>query len=170
MEVVKEESYGIVALRARKGSWTVDDLDVLVIQQKSGNHWTLTKGHVEPTDTGPMSTALRELYEETQIRPQTILLESRIFSNGYRFERSKKRWDAPPSSGNPPVIVEKSNHFFVGIVASEDAEKVVLQESEVVAWKWVPLKDSGAAMTYETDAAIVNEVFAALSLSNGSQH
>jgi bis(5'-nucleosidyl)-tetraphosphatase len=162
-----EVSFGIIALALEKTPHpTTTGFLVLLIKQKSGNHWTLTKGHPEAGETA-MESALRELQEETALTPERILFEGKQFSNNYKFQkRSRKRDGDDEGEGEGDGWVDKTNHFFVGLVGQDMMDRVVVQESEVEEYKWVRLKDAPDHVTFPTDKQVLLAVISELELNH----
>ena len=133
-----EISCGVVVMRKIK-----EELQVLVIKQASGKHWTLCKGHIEPTDDGNLSTAKRELLEEVNLTIKTWLFDEKTFENNYQFERRGE-------------MVNKTNIFFAGIV--DDDTKLKIQESEILGYNWDTFKTAIEKVTYDTDKQILIDV------------
>lgn len=150
-----EVSFGIIALALEKTihAGVRPGFLVLLIKQKSGNHWTLTKGHPEAGETA-MESALRELKEETALTPERILFQGKQFSNNYKFQKSSRNRDGDHGDG----WVDKTNHFFVGLIGQDMVDRVVVQESEVEEYKWIRLKDAPDHVTFPTDKQVLLSV------------
>jgi len=118
-----EQSFGIIPLRRRKGSW-----EVFLIQHHAG-HWGVPKGHPELNET-PQQTASRELTEETGLDVLRFL-DHHPLEEGYWFTREGEK-------------VHKTVQYFVAEVQGN----VVLQEEELLEGKWVPLEKAERHMTF----------------------
>lgn len=140
-----ELSVGVVALLK-----TLDK--VLVIKQASGNHWTLCKGHEEPTDKSQKDTAMRELLEEVNLQVDQWLFNSKTFTNNYIFTKR---------SG---MQVNKTNIFYCATIKDPSVLKV--QESEILEYNWLSFPDAILKMTYPTDQEVLREVQAELEKHN----
>uniref|UniRef100_A0A7S2JLL6 Nudix hydrolase domain-containing protein n=1 Tax=Cyanoptyche gloeocystis TaxID=77922 RepID=A0A7S2JLL6_9EUKA len=166
----KETSYGIICLSQATSDSSLrsvnpSDYFILLIRQKSGDHWTFPKGHPKPSDGSTKATALRELKEETglELRQECLLFGGKTFSNEYDFEKK-------PRDGRR-VIVHKINVFYVGLVGSATRDKVTIQKSEVHEYQWVCLggsKEWESTVTYEEDKKVVRSVVAELEQSRSA--
>ncbi len=92
----------------------------LVMKKTIDGVWDFPKGHVKPEDTGELTTAIRELNEETQIDVNKI----RII-NGFRNENTYI---------NPDNIHRK----IILFLARCDADPVL--SAEHVAYEWAGLE------------------------------
>lgn len=125
----KEKSCGAVVARKKE-----DHIEILVIHQIQG-HWCFPKGHVEGQETEE-ETAEREVLEETGLRVS--------LKNGFRTE----------TSYSPKPGVMKQVVYFL---ATPEAGKEKIQESELTEEKWVSIAEAYAAITYENDKKILRE-------------
>jgi bis(5'-nucleosidyl)-tetraphosphatase len=128
MEVIKDESYGIIPV-IRNGS----EFLFLLVHQTAG-HWGFPKGHKEK-DESPMVAAKRELSEETGIEDCEILDPLPIVEH-YRFEK-----DA--------TITEKTVSYFLGIVDNQATEVPQEFKSEVSEMKWFSYPQALETLTFK---------------------
>src|SRR5690348_6974076 len=97
-----EYSYGVIPLKiTENGSY-----QVFIIQHRSGNHWSFPKGHPEFSET-IQQTAERELFEETGLKIDKYLCDSKLYSQSYLkpLKNGKKR--------------EKTVQFYAALVKGE---------------------------------------------------
>ncbi len=80
MHEPQERSYGVIPYRIGTRG-----IELLMVRQVNGNHWTFPKGHAEEGETVEQ-TMVRELYEETGIS-EIELQEEPVFEERYTFER-----------------------------------------------------------------------------------
>lgn len=133
-----ETSYGIVPLNKNGGKWLV-----LLIQHSSSRYWGFPKGHAENNES-PQEAATRELKEETNLDVVRLLSED-FFEEHYRFT----------FKGH---LVDKTVFYFVAEVRGQ----VELQQQEVSDYKWVPLNEAEAHLTYATDQAVLRSAITLL--------
>lgn len=130
---MKEYSFGVVPLRQKSGIW-----EVFLIQHQAG-HWNMPKGHVEGLEV-PLATAKRELFEETHLSVQKILLEEPLFEH-YEFRRDGH-------------FIQKSVGYFIAEVTGD----VLLQEKEIKDGKWMLLSTAHERATFPQAKAILQKV------------
>lgn len=104
------------------GIFAVRNGEVLVIHQKSGNHWTLSKGRPERGET-PRQTAIRELKEETGLDIDRFLSDRTFFTDYEVVKRDGRR-------------MRKRVTYFVAEVKPGE---VKVQESELHGYRWVKM-------------------------------
>lgn len=122
------------------GIFAVRDGKVLVIRQKSGNHWTLCKGGAKSGEK-PWDTAIRELKEETNMVVKQKLTWRR-YMHRYTMDRGMK----------------KEVHYFPAEVTGE----VVIDYKEVNDYKWVNPSEVASVLTYESDQKVAEEIMHAM--------
>jgi 8-oxo-dGTP pyrophosphatase MutT (NUDIX family) len=127
----REQSYGIIPLENRQGTWYV-----LLIQHGTAHYWGFPKGHPNPGET-PKQTAERELFEETGLHVVDYLAEQ-LYTTRYEFVKQ----------GN---LINKFCGYFVAVVAGE----MHIQKGEVADAKWVPLSEAAMDLTYSLDQDVV---------------
>lgn len=110
----REKSCGAVIYRRKSGR-----LYYLLLKHRSGNHWSLAKGHVEAGETDEQ-TARREVFEETGlvVRPKIGFSHSITYS--------------------PRPGVKKDVIYFV---AKAHRKKLLLQDEEIIHGVWLELED-----------------------------
>jgi len=112
--MIKDNSFGIVPLTKRKGSF-----EVFLIQHRNGGHWGFPKGHSEKGES-PKEAAERELFEETAM--QIIhYLDTPPLVEKYQFKRAGE-------------LIDKTVHFYLAEVTAQ----YTLQTEEIIAGAWMP--------------------------------
>ncbi|NGX55765.1 MAG: putative mutator protein MutT4 [Chlamydiae bacterium] len=129
----KEQSFGIIPLRQRAGQW-----EVLLILHRKG-HWAFPKGHRDRGEE-PLQTAVRELREETGLEIARFVAAPPL-SERYFFT-----WEGQK--------VDKSVEYYLAEVSGE----VVLQVAEVSDYRWLPIKEAEAVVTYAEAKRLCREV------------
>ena len=144
MKTKKDRSYGIVPVRERDGQF-----EVLLIHQISNirgdSYWILPKGHPVAGE-GPVATALRELHEETGLRPYQVDSEHPLELH-YTFRIDNTH-------------IEKTVVFYLGFV--EPDASLQLRPSEVKDARWLGEEAAQKRITHENARRIVEEAFALL--------
>jgi bis(5'-nucleosidyl)-tetraphosphatase len=110
-----------------------DELLILLIKHKNGNHWAFPKGHVENGET-EVETALREIKEETN-------LSVRILS-GF-----KQTVTYSPKAGIIKDVVYFAADYVSGIVKP--------QPEEIIDIRWVNIEDALNLITYQNDKNVL---------------
>ncbi|EPZ33304.1 NUDIX hydrolase-like domain-containing protein [Rozella allomycis CSF55] len=143
----KDVSYGIVLLFKN----TMNIFETFLIHQLSGPHWTIPKGHPEPSDKSDVETALRELKEETgySLSPADLFDTNTKFSTSYEYYHAKKK-----------IQIHKTNIYFLAFVGEHmrHEEKPKLQECEVDEATWLNFEDAKQKVTFESDKQLIKEV------------
>lgn len=129
-----ERAYGIIPLRRKDQKW-----QVLLVNHVKGNYWGFPKGHAAPGET-PKETAIRELFEETQLRVKLFLREESLRER-YNFTR-----------GEQPIDKEVS--YFLAEVEGN----VVLQPTETQSSLWIDLDKAEAQITFSQSKVLLNQV------------
>lgn len=129
----KETSCGIIPLRHDRGQWSV-----LLVQLHAG-HWGFPKGHIESNEE-IQETAIRELQEETGLTVKRFLSDI-VLKEVYHFTHQG-------------IAIEKTVLYYIAEVVG----KVVIQEEEIKATKWVPLEDSVAAISFPAGKTLCEQV------------
>ena len=105
----------------------------LILKHKSGNHWSLAKGHTEPGET-ETQTALREITEETglavELKPG--------FREAIRY--------------SPSADVVKTVVFFL---AKARAKKIKIQKSEILNAVWLDLEDALVLISHKDTGEVL---------------
>lgn len=121
---MKQHSFGIIpAKKSSAGKWKL-----LLIQHHAG-HWGFPKGHAESGED-PLQAATRELFEETGLTISELVTADPL-NETYFFT----------FHGNKIV---KTVDYYVAIVKG----KVVLQEAEIKASKWVNAEEAVELITF----------------------
>jgi bis(5'-nucleosidyl)-tetraphosphatase len=136
MEIVKDESYGIIPVTKNKS-----DFLFLLVHQTAG-HWGFPKGHKEK-DESPMVAAKRELSEEAGIKDCKILDPS-LFVEHYSFEK-----------GN--VTTEKTVSYFLGMVDDQPTTTPEEFKSEVSELKWLSYSQALQTITFDEAKGVLKK-------------
>lgn len=132
--VMKEISFGVIPLRQEGGVW-----EVFLVQHVKGAYWAMPKGHKELLEA-PLDTAKRELFEETGLTIESLIVEEPIFEH-YEFTRDNQH-------------IEKTVGYFI----AKAHGKVVLQAKEIMAGKWVTLQKAIEMVTFSEAKDILHKV------------
>lgn len=125
-----EKSCGAIVYRKFHGN-----IEILLIKNQNGGHWSFPKGHVEAGETEEQ-TALREIKEETGI--DVILDTSFRKVNTYA----------------PKKEITKDVVYFLAKATSYDYTP---QEEEIARVKWVEINHAGTILSYDNDRQLVNQ-------------
>jgi 8-oxo-dGTP pyrophosphatase MutT (NUDIX family) len=117
-----------------------DALRYLILKHKKG-HWSFAKGHRDPGETDFM-TAKRELHEEAGIDDVEFLDDKVLLREKYRFTTGKG------------VTVKKDVSYFV---AKSNTEVIVVDNKEIIAYKWCTLFESERKLTFRQSFRILKE-------------
>lgn len=139
--MLKDKSIGIIPFFLDRKSYKF-----LVIQQVLGD-WIFPKGHsiFEETDD---QTALRELYEETNI-DKCAIINGFKYVLKYSFEKQGEK-------------TEKEVVFFLGLVKDIDAlTKTSIKNSkgEVINLKWLSYKSTLEQLTHKSQRKMLRKAF-----------
>ncbi len=107
--------------------------DILVEHMHAG-HYSVPKGHVEPTDVNDEATALREIKEETGL--EVSLMKTDAYSIFY----------------SPKYGVAKEVEFFIG---ESESEATIPQKEEVSDIYWLKPNDAVRCMSHDSDKKVV---------------
>ena len=132
-----ENSYGIIPFYKNN-----DEIKVFLIHQISRTGdliWTFAKGREENGES-PTDTAVREVYEETGLRPK-IQNEEKTYSLEYEFVFEE-------------AVIKKSTTYFAGIVESPT---FTIQEKEVKEAGWFTIDKALEKLTYGEYKDILNK-------------
>lgn len=128
--MIEDRSYGAVVVFGDK---------FLILKHKAG-HWGFPKGHKEGDETTE-ETVIRELEEETGISGCKFL-ELPPISEEYNFT-----W----SDG-------KEYHKIVQyIIGNTKEDKVILQEDEVVDYKWASYDEAFDTLTFDNNKEVLKK-------------
>ncbi len=130
-----EKSCGAIIIRNNNNV-----IETLLIQMWGG-HWSYPKGHVEENET-EVETALREIKEETNLE---VTLDTRF---------------REITTYSPKPNVLKDVIFFIGYAKNDS---VIIQESELQAYRWMKIEDAFDLVTYEEDKKILRKALKFLS-------
>lgn len=133
MEVIKDESFGVVPVIQIDGDWKVLLVHQISYRGKNDRFWTFPKGHADDGES-PLETASRELLEETGITDVQII-ESASFPVAYSFKHEGKR-------------VEKTVTYYLGICAQTDY-KITLP-NEIAAVSWCTFSEAETMLVHDT--------------------
>lgn len=113
------------------------ELEFLIIKHISGEHWGFPKGHVEEGET-ESETALREVFEETGLKVKLM--------NGFSH-----RMKYSPMIGTVKEVV-----YFVGVSSDK---QVKCQESEIIDFRWLTLREAIDVVTHENSRKLLREAY-----------
>lgn len=130
-----EASFGIIPLRRSVSGW-----EVLLIQHRSGGHWSFPKGHAEAGES-PKQTAVRELTEETGLSIVRFLKQDPLIEH-YYFQRNGSE-------------IDKTVTYFLAEVGNEE---VSLQDAELVNYRWVPIEKAAGVVTFQESKSLCLEI------------
>ncbi|MFZ2538717.1 MAG: NUDIX domain-containing protein [Oscillospiraceae bacterium] len=125
-----EKSCGAIVYRKFHGN-----VELLLIKNANGGHWSFPKGHVEHDETEE-ETALREIKEETGI---DVILDG-DFRQTITY--------APKKDISKDVI------YFLGKATSYDYTP---QEEEIAQIKWVEINHANSILSYDNDRQLVTK-------------
>lgn len=129
----QEHSYGVIPLRQKEGRW-----QVLLIQHHAG-HWAFPKGHADRGET-PRQAAERELAEETGLKIKVYLAEEPL-SESYWFTVKQQK-------------IHKTVDYFIAVVEG----RVVIQEAEIQASRWLDVEEAAAVLTFPQAKKLCGQV------------
>jgi 8-oxo-dGTP pyrophosphatase MutT (NUDIX family) len=112
---------------------------LLQIAHKSLRRWLNPGGHTEPEDASLLEAALRELREETGIRPEAVVPIG-VRRGGLPLAIDAHEIPANSAKGEPAHW-----HFdfrFAFRLVGDDTEAIAIQVEEVDGYRWVPLAEA----------------------------
>lgn len=125
-----EKSCGAVVYRKFHGN-----IELLLIKNANGGHWSFPKGHVEPNETEE-ETAKREIMEETGI---DVILDT-TFRQVITY--------------HPKKDITKDVVYFLAKAINYDYTP---QEEEISKIKWIEINHANTILSYDNDKQIVNK-------------
>jgi len=125
-----EKSCGAIVYRRFHGN-----IELLLIKNQNGGHWSFPKGHVEGDETEE-ETAIREIMEETGI--------SVILDTSFRHVITY----APKKETTKDVI------YFIARAVTYDYTP---QEEEIAQIKWVEINHATTLLSYDNDRQLVSQ-------------
>ena len=126
--MLHEKSCGAIVYRKFHGN-----IELLLIKNQNGGHWSFPKGHVEGTETEE-ETAVREIMEETGIQ---VALDT-SFRHVITY--------APKKETTKDVI------YFLARALTYDYTP---QEEEIAQIKWVEINHATSILSYDNDRQLV---------------
>ena len=123
-----EKSCGAIVYRKFHGN-----IELLLIKNQNGGHWSFPKGHVEGTETEE-ETAVREIMEETGIQ---VALDT-SFRHVITY--------APKKETTKDVI------YFLARALTYDYTP---QEEEIAQINWVEINHATSILSYDNDRQLV---------------
>ncbi len=123
-----EKSCGAIIYRKHHGN-----IELLLIKNANGGHWSFPKGHVENDETEEQ-TAIREIMEETNIQVS--------LDNQFREVITY----APKKDITKDVI------YFLAKATTYDYTP---QEEEISKIKWVEINNAHTLLSYDNDRQLV---------------
>lgn len=125
-----EKSCGAIVYRKFHGN-----IELLLIKNQNGGHWSFPKGHVEGAETEE-ETAVREIMEETGI--------SVILDTSFRHVITY----APKKETTKDVV------YFLARAVTYDYTP---QEEEIAQIKWVEINHAATLLSYDNDRQLVSQ-------------
>lgn len=123
-----EKSCGAIVYRKFHGN-----IELLLIKNQNGGHWSFPKGHVEEGETEEQ-TAIREIMEETGIEVMLDTSFRRVITYAPKKETTKD------------VI------YFLAKAVTYDYTP---QEEEIAQIKWVEINHAASILSYDNDRQLV---------------
>ena len=123
-----EKSCGAIVYRKFHGN-----IELLLIKNQNGGHWSFPKGHVEEGETEEQ-TAIREIMEETGIE---VMLDTAV---------------PPVITYSPKKETAKDVIFFLAKAVTYDYTP---QEEEIAQIKWVEINHAASILSYDNDRQLV---------------
>lgn len=134
MDIVDEESFGIIPLAQQNGVWKV-----FLILHRGGRHWAFPKGHSNPGET-PVESAIRELKEETGLDIERFLQDT-PFVETYKFFKKTQ-------------MVTKRVSYYPAIVSG----KLRLQVEEIQQGAWLTFPEALQLLSFKEARSICTQV------------
>ena len=125
-----EKSCGAIVYHKFHGN-----IELLLIKNQNGGHWSFPKGHVEGAETEE-ETAVREIMEETGI--------SVILDTSFRHVITY----APKKETTKDVV------YFLARAVTYDYTP---QEEEIAQIKWVEINHAATLLSYDNDRQLVSQ-------------
>ncbi|MEU6443798.1 NUDIX domain-containing protein [Streptomyces sp. NPDC047046] len=110
---------------------------VLHVHHRSSGLTLVPGGHAEATDASLLAVAVREVGEETGLRPERLCLTP--YALDAPFDIDVHAVDARPEKGEPAH--EHYDFRFLFYLADETRPALVLQEEEVTGAAWLPYSE-----------------------------
>lgn len=110
--------------------------EVLLIKHIKG-HWSFPKGHVEGNEQ-EIETALREIKEETNL---DVIIDEKV-----RFIITY----------NPKENISKDVVYFKAKTLNDN---VILQNEEVLEYKWISYEEAINLVTFDNDRTILEKIY-----------
>lgn len=130
-----EQSYGVIPV-FKDG----DNYEVLLVRSKKYGHWGFPKGHHRQGEE-PLSTARRELVEETGIA-DVVIIRDVILTDSWEFKRDGRK-------------KEKKVAYWLGFSRTKDLQ---LPPSEIAAAEWLSLPRAIAKASFASQKKILQQV------------
>lgn len=125
-----EKSCGAVVYRKHHGN-----IELLLIKNQNGGHWSFPKGHMETGETEEQ-TALREIKEETGL---DVALDT-SFRKVITY--------------TPKKDITKDVIYFLAKALNYDYTP---QEEEIAQIKWVEINHAVSILSYDNDRQLVSQ-------------
>lgn len=143
--MIKDYSFGVIPVKYLRGK-----LHFLLIQHNVG-HWSFPKGHKENNETD-IETAIRELYEETNIQSCEII-KNKSFIEHYQWKKESEMCD-------------KKVKFFIGKI--EDST-VKISKKEIQNFEWMKFEDAIKRLTHIETKELLKEIYEYLNQNDYNQ-
>jgi len=115
---LKEKSCGVILVLRN------DNEDKFLILQQTQGNWSFPKGHIDGDET-PIECAIRELSEEAGIT-DVEFAELPSIEEYYVVDKAGQKYD-------------KTVELFIAFAKND---KVIIQESEIINYKWVTYQEA----------------------------
>ena len=123
-----EKSCGAIVYRKFHGN-----IELLLIKNQNGGHWSFPKGHVEEGETEEQ-TAIREIMQETGIEVMLDTSFRRVITYA------------------PKKEITKDVIYFLAKAVTYDYTP---QEEEIAQIKWVEINHAASILSYDNDRQLV---------------
>lgn len=123
-----EKSCGAIVYRKHHGN-----IELLLIKNANGGHWSFPKGHVEKGETEEQ-TAVREIMEETRIQVEIDTSFREVITYA------------------PKKDIIKDVIYFLAKAITYDYTP---QQEEIAKIKWVEINNAHTLLSYDNDRQLV---------------
>lgn len=140
--MIREFSFGIIPLKSISSVW-----HTLLVKHERASHWAYPKGHAEKGES-PEEVAQREMEEETGLKLKRFFALPPLIEN-YQFKVFHQ-------------VHNKTVTYFLAEVEGE----VHIQVEEIADYRWVPLVQAEAVITFKEGKRICREAIELLEFLN----
>ncbi len=114
----------------------LNDSKVLLIEHRALGRWLQPGGHIEEDDESILNAALREVYEETNIKSQNLKLLSPTFDNQIPIDIDTHIIPARPEKEEP----QHYHHDFRYLFIYHGSDAIVVNKQDAIGVKWETFK------------------------------